>query len=95
MTETSVQMMQKCGLSMKMRLITLLQLGRELFEKSRILSYYCRTLKVKPYLDKTNDPNFAKFFFQKYWIMKVFHAVPKSHASPNEIHDDQFSLVLS
>ena len=51
-----MHVMQKCWLHMKMRLIT--HLAGEYFEKTRILSCDCFTLKQ--YIVKANDLNFAK-----------------------------------
>ena len=57
----SVHVLQKHCLHMKVRLIT--SFGRDVFGKTGILSCDCCTWKQ--YLDKVEDLNFAKSFFQK------------------------------
>ena len=72
-------------LRMKVRLIT--SFGRGIFMERLILNCNCCTRKQ--YLDKVNDLNFAKSFFQKWW-MKIFHVVPSSHAGVDEKPDINF-----
>ena len=47
-------------------------------------------LSLKQCLGKTNDQNSPKFFFQKCGIMKIVHAMPKSHVGAEEKHDIDF-----
>ena len=45
---------------------------------------------LKQYLGKANDQNSPKFFFQKYGILKIVYAMPKSHVGAEEKHDIDF-----